>query len=276
MGIFLLHSRMLQAMKRMYRLSRIIFFLLVVIFIITSSCQNPNIRPEDLQGIWRYTGKGDEKLEPFGAFCTSNSLFPCKEKIYFTGNQIEYPIGFKKAKVFRVDNFASYELSGNTLIISLDEVQYSYQVNLKKDALCFGEGDQFCFVRERENLIEIDSALIFFEILVEGEISLDLKIYNNYCEIYNLPDSLARFQKIELDQSDVNYLQTLLGRIKQYDLNRIFNNSLSHCREYKIGFRLNNDKLYSIVTCGFGYENPFEVRAFLVNMHRLQNKISEN
>mgnify|MGYP006271385883 CR=1 FL=1 len=248
----------------------IIFLLLIVFF--NTSCQKGEGHKEMIIGTWKLVENNIEsgEIPYFKKLCFTESNPWCNDKIYFSEEKIEFPLGWINEKSYPGMNFINYELEGNQIRV-FGEESFKMDISVSKSELILGD-TQLRFERAIDEPSELDSIFFSFEVQYDGELSLDFQIdENGYLEFFHSanPD----MKKVKIPDSDLSYFYELLGRIKKSDLNRIYNTNLSDCREYEFRFTHQNEGLYEVKTCSFRYDQPFEIKAVILNIHRLIEKL---
>lgn len=252
---------------------------IVVILILILSCKSN--KEIDLVGQWELMKVKDGKIiQPFKSFCPTShpEYFPCKEVVYISEDKIELPLMIGKQGFKAEDKFIKYEVNGNKIRLFKDSITYEYDLNYFNNKVCF-DGGSLCLVKISEQQTIIDSTIFKFQVTQEFDPSYTVWLNFNYrqngrtCEIwYNEPCKSDEVVKIEMADEEMNYILKLLGRIPEKNLNRIYNNGLSDCREISIDFYTSEGNWKGIETCDTQNENPFEIRALTTNMFWIMHK----
>ncbi|MEL7119137.1 MAG: hypothetical protein AAFO07_06850 [Bacteroidota bacterium] len=233
---------------------------------------NPEI---DISGQWKLLNDShDGIIAPFVSFCPISypESLDCHELIYIDSNSLELPLLRFNKDFQSSDKYIGYKILGDKIFLEKDSTTYEYDWQISGNKLCLN-GGAFCMERYASLESHIDSTILFFS--VNEEWSIPYTFYMNYhylqegisCEILYKRDC-EPYDSVEVDLSknEISYLIKLLGRIPYDQLNRIYNNGMSDCREISIDYYTVNGRYKGIETCDLSMEVPFEIRAFASNL----------
>jgi len=237
--------------------------LLVYIFLTVTffSCSNSEGNIDfNFKGVWKY--------QP----TKSNNVIDNE-------NQLELPLTLVGTKFNLSDKFIDYKIENEQVIFFKNSKEYKYDWSFEGNILCFNN-NSFCLEKIKPSFPKIDSSLFHLKTSVEffQPTIFELDFYHRKDSIiasYITRDSFGRNNKelkLPISKEEASYLIRLLERIPNESYNKIFNNSLSHCEEYSIDFFNAHGEFIGIETCGWRDENPFELKALLLNTLVIMDK----
>ncbi|MBK8501314.1 MAG: hypothetical protein IPL46_03400 [Saprospiraceae bacterium] len=236
------------------------------------SCQKGG--HNDISGTWVYkTINKDRIVKPFETFYPTSS--PSRESfhdiVYIDSEKIDHPLmGMRNG--FSIERkFTYYRLEADKIVFQRDSLEYEYDIQITGNDLCIGNG-KFCLTKQDHEQGQIDSTI--FKFGVKQEFGPNYEFWMNYH--YLSPESICEIRydnwadendtdTIRLTKEEKSYILTMLQRIPDNQLDRIYNNGLSDCTEISIDFYGPNG-WRGIETCGQKNENPFEIRVLTTNM----------
>ena len=227
----------------------------------------------DISGAWVYkTIDRDSIIEPFETFYPtsfpSNNSF--RDIVYIDKEKIEHPL-IRPNNDFSIQGkFTKYEIGNNEIILQRDSLKYRYDIQINENTICID--DKFCLKRCLTNVNSMDSTIFKFSVKQEFGPNYEFWMNHNYmsnesiCEIrYETKANDNSIDTIQLSEETKSYILSMLYRIPENQLDRIYNNGLSDCTEISIDF-YDSRGWKGIETCGLTQDNPFEVRALTTNM----------
>ncbi|MBK6622357.1 MAG: hypothetical protein IPG32_16310 [Saprospirales bacterium] len=168
--------------------------------------------------------------------------------------------------------YTKYKLEGDKILLERDSIEYTYDIQVSDGMICFNKGT-FCLLREEKSIKKIDSTIFKFAVNDEYFPSFEFWMNYNYmsdgalCEIrYSGCQVEFSIDTINLTKEEKTYIITMLERIPENQLDRIYNNGLSDCREISIDFYDKYGRWRGIETCDLIHENPFEIRVLTTNI----------
>jgi hypothetical protein len=238
-----------------------------------ASCQKGN--DFDISGTWIYqTINRDSIIEPLRTFYPTS--YPPIENIhdvvYIDSEKIDHPL-MRLTNDFSIKGkFTYYKLEKDKIVFQRDSSEYEYDIQMVGKDLCFNHGE-FCLTKFDKEQNLIDSTI--FRYAVKQEFGPNFEFWMNYnylsdesiCEIrYDDWPSESGSDTINLSGEIKSYIVSMLERIPENQLDRIYNNGLSDCTEISIDFYAADGRWKGIETCGLTGQNPFEIRVLTTNM----------
>ncbi|MDF1698561.1 MAG: hypothetical protein P1U56_22105 [Saprospiraceae bacterium] len=248
-----------------------VHILLVAASLTLLSCDKK--REIDISGAWVYkTVNRDSLVEPLETFYPTSypSFNSFHDIVYIDKDKIDHPLMRPKNDFSIQGKFTQYEIENNKIVLLRDSLKYTYDIQINENTMCID--DRFCLERSLTNENRMDSTI--FKFAVKQEFGLNYEFWMNHyymsnesiCEIrYETMVNYNSIDTIKLSEETKSYILSMLYRIPEYQLDKIYNNGLSHCTEISIDFYDSNG-WKGIETCGLTHNNPFEVRALATNM----------
>ena len=232
----------------------------------------------DISGAWIYESiNQDSIIEPLKTFYpTSHPTIPEEnfhDVIYIDSKKIDHPLMRPKNDFSIQGKYTYYKFKGGKIILNRDGIEYEYDIRNFGNRLCLEQG-KFCLTRLEEEHESIDSTIFRFEVSQEFGHDFEFWMNHNYMSDQSIctiryPDwpNENALDTIDLSDEIKAYIVTMLERIPENQLNRIYNNGLSDCTEYSIDFYNANGMWKGIETCSSIRQNPFEIRVLTTNMY---------